>query len=89
MRQAVRDERYQISAHANEEMSEDGLDLADVESVVLGGEIMRRLTHDPRGVRYEVGGTTVDGRRAVVVCRFLPSGALRVITAYVEKGQRR
>ncbi len=34
---------------------------------------------------YEVTGTTTDGRRASVVCRFLTSGVLLIITAYVHE----
>ena len=84
MRQAIREQRYRISSHANDEMSEDLLVLADVERVILTGKIVRTFTHDPRGTRYEVLGVAHDGRRAYVVCRFLLSGDLLIITAYVE-----
>jgi hypothetical protein len=82
---AIREQRYRISSHANEEMSADDLVAEDVESVILTGEIARRFTRDPRGTRYEVVGDTADGRRACVVCRFLPSTALLVITAYAKE----
>ena len=85
MRQAIREQRYRISSHANEEMSEDGLEAADVESVILTGEIAQRFTHDPRGTRYEVWGDATDGRSVYVVCRFLPSTALLIITAYAQE----
>jgi len=54
-----------------------------VEQVLLTGDVTRRLTHDPRGTRYEVTGDTTDGRQAAVVCRFLLAGVLLIITAYV------
>ena len=82
IRRAVSDQHYRISSHANEEMSEDDLEAHDVEQVLLTGVITRRLTHDPRGTRYEVTGDTTDGRHAAVVCRFLASGWLLIITAY-------
>ena len=82
IQKAIREQRYRISSHANEEMSEDNLVAEDVENVILSGRIMRKFTRDPRGTRYEVAGDTTDGRRACVVCRFLPSGMLLVITAY-------
>jgi hypothetical protein len=85
MRQAIREQGYRISSHANEEMSEDDLVAADVEQVILTGQITHRFTRDPRGTRYEVAGETAGGRRACVVCRFLPSGVLLVITAYVPE----
>ena len=85
IRRAIREERYRVSSHANEEMSDDCLGSEDVEGIVLSGRITRRFTHDPRGTRYEVTGETTDGRRGSVVCRFLPSGVLLVITAYAAE----
>lgn len=85
MRQAIREQRYRVSSHANDEMADDILVAADIENVIFTGEITRKFTHDPRGTRYEVRGDTVDYRRAYVVCRFLLSGVLLIITAYVEE----
>ena len=85
LRKAVRDQRYRISSHANEEMSEDELEASDIENIILTGRVARRFTRDPRGTRYAVVGGTTDGRRAYVVCRFLPSAVLLIITAYVEE----
>jgi uncharacterized DUF497 family protein len=85
IRQAVRQQRYQITAHANAEMADDDLEIHDIEHILLTGQITQRFTHDPRGTRYEVSGEATDDRHAVVVCRFLPSGVLRIITAYVEE----
>ena len=85
MRQAIREQRYRTSSHANDEMADDFLAAADIENIILTGEITRKFTHDARGTRYEVLGRTVDYRRAYVVCRFLLSGVLLIITAYVEE----
>jgi uncharacterized protein DUF4258 len=85
IRQAVRAQRYRISAHANEEMSDDDLEAKDIEAIIFTGTIPRRLTRDPRGTRYEVTGATTDGRPATVVCRFLASGVLLILTAYVHE----
>ena len=62
-------------------MSEDDLESHDIERVLLTGAITRRFTRDPRGTRYEVTGDTTEGRQAAVVCRFLASGWLLIITA--------
>ena len=66
-------------------MSEDDLGIEDVKGIVLTGRVIRRSTDDPRGPRYEVGGEASDGRPASVVCRFLPSGVLRIVTVYVAE----
>ncbi len=84
LRRAVIEQRYRISSHANQEMSEDDLIAEDVEQIILRGRVARRYTRDPRGPRYEVVGGTMDGRNARVVCRFVPSGQLVIITAYAE-----
>jgi protein-tyrosine-phosphatase len=85
IREAIRQQRYRISSHANEEMSEDDLEAVDVEQIMLTGHIARRYTRDPRGTRYEVMGQTTDDRRAAVVCRFLPSGVLLIVMAYAHE----
>ncbi len=85
MQQAIRKQNYRISSHANEEMADDFLAADDIENIILTGEITQRLTHDPRGTRYEVLGNTVDYRPAYVVGRFLLSGVLLIITAYAKR----
>ena len=85
IRQSIRDQRYRISSHANEEMSDDELEAKDIESIIFTGKVAQKFTHDPRGTRYEIVGDAADGRRAYVVCRFLPSGILLIITAYAEE----
>jgi Domain of unknown function (DUF4258) len=65
-------------------MSEDNLESEDVEHILLNGRIAHRFTRDPRGTRYEVVGSSRDGRYAGVVCRFWPSGVLLIITAYAD-----
>ena len=85
IRRAVREQRYRISSHANEEMSEDDLEAKDIECIIFGGRVARRFTRDPRGTHYEVIGDATDGRRGGAVCRFLRSGVLLIITAYAEE----
>lgn len=85
IRQAIREQRYRISSHANEEMSEDELEAEDIENIILTGNIVRKFTRDPRGTRYEIVGAATDNRRAYVICRFLSSGILLIITAYAEE----
>lgn len=83
IRRAIRQGRYQFSSHSLEEMDDDDLGEADVRKVILDGAIIAELTDDPRGVRCVVRGTLATKERDVeVVCRFLPSGLLRIITVY-------
>jgi len=83
IRRAVREGRYEFTVHALEEMDEDDLDETDVHFAILHGEISSELTDDPRGIRFIVLGNTEDQTHALeVVCRFLPSNLLRIITVY-------
>lgn len=85
MRRAIREQKYRISSHANDEMADDLLMATDVEQIILAGSIARTFTDDPRGTRYEVRGETLDRRSACVVCRFSFADVLLIITAYVEE----
>ena len=83
IRQAIRERRFEYTVHALEEMDEDGLDETDLRYAILQGDINAELTDDPRGIRFVVRGATLDQERVMeVVCRFLPSGLLRIITVY-------
>ncbi len=82
MQRAISEETYRVSSHANEEMAEDSLLIADLEHIINTGKIVQKFTQDPRGKRYVVLGYTPEHRQAYVVCRFLLSGELLIITAY-------
>jgi hypothetical protein len=83
IRSALTEGRYFFSDHALEEMDDDGLLESDVLDVMMRGKIVAKLTGDLRGLRFVVRGTTVEDEIEIeVVCRFLPSANLRIITAY-------
>lgn len=67
IRAAIRAETYDMTAHAAEEMAEDRLDLADVESAILNGELVKLERGDRRGTRYVIHGTGADGITAYKV----------------------
>lgn len=86
IRRAIRQKHYEFTIHALEEMDEDDLDERDVCYAVLHGNLSSELTDDPRGTRFVVNGPCYDPERITeVVCRFLPSGMLRIITVYEVK----
>jgi hypothetical protein len=83
IRQAIRFRQYDMSAHATEEMAEDGLDIVDVESVILHGEIIRMERDDPRGTKYVIEGVAAGQFVPVrVVGRYTSSGRYLIITVY-------
>jgi hypothetical protein len=86
IRRAVREGRYEYSVHALEEMDDDGLTDADIRQVILKGNVLAELTGDPRGIRFAIrGNLNHEDIEVEVVCRFLPSALMRIITVYVVK----
>jgi hypothetical protein len=83
IRKAVRKDRYELTAHAIEQMDKDNLTEDDVRDILMRGRVVRELTTDPRGTRFVVRGSPRGREEDVeVVCRFLPSERLRIITVY-------
>jgi hypothetical protein len=83
IRAAIRSGAYDMTVHAVEEMAEDELDLADIESSILNGRIVRTERDDPRGTRYVLHGAGVDGITPVgTVGRFTGTGRYLLITVY-------
>ena len=83
IRERIRTRNYELTGHAEEEREDDQLTVAGLREVVLTGRVEEVLTDDPRGDRYVVRGKAQDGREIEIVCRFLASGKLRIITVYV------
>lgn len=72
-----------MSAHAMEEMAEDGLDIEDIEQAILKGQISRIQRDDPRGTKYVIRGIGLDGLSPIgIVGRFTGTGRYLIITVY-------
>ena len=85
IRKKIVDGDYEFAIpHFFEEMVDDNLVLADIEWVMARGQVRRKFTRDPRGTRYEVVGTAMDGRSVAIICRFKNTGKLLFITTYAE-----
>lgn len=83
LRKKLRNREYEFAIpHFFEEMANDDLDMIDIETAILNGKIRRRFSRDPRGVRYEVVGTALDGREVAVICRIKNTGKLLLVTTY-------
>ncbi len=83
IRMAVRNAAYDMTVHAVEELAEDKLDFIDVETAILNGRLIKTEKGDPRGTRYIVHGTGVDGTTPVgTVGRFTETGRYLIVTVY-------
>lgn len=84
IREKVRNQEYEFTLpHFFEEMANDDLLFADIESAINHGRIRRRFTRDPRGTRYEIVGPATDARQIAVICRIKATGKLLFITTYL------
>jgi len=83
IREKVQNQEYEFAIpHFFEEMADDDLIFADIENVIANGRVNRVFTDDPRGTRYEIVGTSMDGRPVAVICRIKETGKLLLITAW-------
>ena len=72
-----------MTAHAMEEMAEDGLDITDLEHAILSGQVARIEKGDPRGTKYVIEGVAMDGITPVgSVGRFASGDRYLIITVY-------
>lgn len=83
IRQKIRLQQYDMSAHAMEEMAEDYFTIMDIETAILNGRVIRVQKDDPRGSKYIIAGKALDLQTLVgVVRRFATNGRYLIITVY-------
>jgi len=89
IRQLIREGRYEISLHAQQERLDDDLDISEVEAAIAHGEILENYPSDPRGTSCLVAGQA--GAKSVHVvlgwARKIDGSeqVLRVITVYLPQ----
>ena len=84
MREKIRARDYVMTTHADEEMWEDGLDIQDIENVILVGELVaRQQDRYSDQWKYLIRGDSLDSRPVVVVAKIGYNGELVVITVYL------
>ena len=86
MRNLVRDGRYVMTTHADEEADADDFTVFDFEGAILTGQIVERQKEPESGEwKYVISGEAVDGRAMAVVAKFGSSAQmLYILTVYAE-----
>ena len=83
IREKMAKQEYEFTIpHFFEEMADDDISFEDIEMAIGNGRIRRKFTRDPRGTRYEVVGSTKEGREIAIICRIKNTGKLLLITTY-------
>lgn len=81
----VRERKYVMTLHAEEEMCNDRLTVHDVERGILTGTIMERQADAVTGEwKYRVRGEACGGHDIEVVAKLSPTGKMVIITVYLE-----
>jgi hypothetical protein len=82
-REMVRTREYVMTLHAEEEMTEDGFTVYDVERGVLTGEILERQRDRASGEsKYRIRGTSASAAEIELIAKFGPTGTMVIITVY-------
>jgi len=85
LRESVRERRYVMTLHAEQEMCDDRLTIRDVERAILTGAIVERQRDAKMGEwKYRVRGETIHGQDLDVVAKLGPTGKTVIITVYLE-----
>lgn len=83
IRALIRQLRYDMTAHAMEEMAEGFLDINDIEHAILTGQVARIERDDLRGSKYVIEGVALGNKIPVgVVGRFATENHFLIITVY-------
>jgi len=89
IRELVRAGRYEVSIHAQQERLEDDLDINEIETALLKGELIEEYPKDPRGSSCLVGGLAGPKQIHVVIGwatrKQQVERTLRVITVYIPR----
>lgn len=81
----MRDGRYVMTLHAEEEMDNDDLEIFDVENAVLTGKIIERQRDREMGEwKYLLKGQALSEKSAIVVLKLSPTGKVVILTVYKE-----
>jgi len=85
IQEKIRTRQYVMTLHAEEEMSDDGLTIFDIERTILTGKIIERQEDYHTGEwKYLVAGKSIDAKLTIVVTKLSVTNKLVIITVYLE-----
>ena len=86
----IRENRYIVTLHGEEEMDEDELSIYDVERAILSGTIIERQKQKDsitKEWKYIVHGNIMDGSEIEVVAKLNRTRKMIIITVYRGRGE--
>lgn len=83
IQEKVIQQQYVMTIHADEEMDDDNLIIADVEQVILTGELVeRQRDRTTAEIKYRIRGYSTDGDLVEVIVKLGTTGKVVIITVY-------
>lgn len=84
IRKKIKQEKYEISVHAEKERYAENITIADLETAVYNGDILEDYPDDPRGSACLILGYS-ENRPIHIVCGHAQARWIRIITVYIPK----
>ena len=85
-KECIRENRYVVTLHGEEEIDEDELSIFDVERAILTGAIIERQKDIVKGEwKYIVRGQTMDGSEIAIVAKLSSTNKMVIITVYRDE----
>ena len=86
LKSCVRQNKYVVTLHAEEETDEDELSIFDIERVILTGTIIERQKDaEKEEWKYLIRGQNLDDFPVVVVVKFGLTGKMVIITVFRDE----
>ena len=86
LKQCIRENRYIMTLHAEEEMDDDELSIFDIEHAVLTGEIIeKQKDYETSEWKYVLHGKSIHNNLITVVVKISPTGKMVIITVYRDE----
>ena len=85
-KECIRENRYIVTLHGEEEIDEDELSIFDVERAVLTGVIIERQKDSEKGEwKYIIRGQAIDTSMIAIVTKLSPTNKMVIITVYRDE----
>ncbi len=85
-KECVRENRYVVTLHGEEEMDEDELSIFDVERAILTGVIIERQKDSEKEEwKYIIRGQTIDESTIAIVAKLSLTNKMVIITVYRDE----
>jgi len=85
-KKCVRENKFIVTLHADEELDEDDLSIFDIERAILTGDIVERQKDSEKGCwKYLIRGQAIDKKKIIVVAKPSITGKMAIITVYRDE----